>query len=155
MAVAGVPKLKLAGCAAAPGLLKEKSPAGWLPAGAWAALPKLKPPEAAGAEKEKPVVAVVAAVFGVPRVKPPPAAPDPKLNWFMAAALREEGRPPSGDPDPDPGPGPRPGGDGDGGGPAPAAPRLRRTADPPTRSAHRHRRPRPPPAAKRRARAQR
>lgn len=144
MAVAGVPKLKLAGCAAAPGLLKEKSPAGWLPAGAWAALPKLKPPEAAGVEKEKPVVAVVAAVFGVPRVKPPPAAPDPKLNWFMAAAaLREEGRPPSGDP----------GAGGDGGGPAPAAPRLRRTADPPTRSAHRHRRPRPPPAAKRRARA--
>lgn len=85
-AAAGAPKLKLAGCAAVPGVLKEKSPAGWLLAGVWAALPKLKPPEAAGVEKEKPVVAVVAAVFGVPKVKPPPAAPDPRLNWFMAAA---------------------------------------------------------------------
>lgn len=86
MAVTGVPKLKLAGCAAVPGVLKEKRPAGWLLAGVWAALPKLKPPEAAGVEKEKPVVAVVVAVFGVPKAKPPPAAPDPKLNWFMAAA---------------------------------------------------------------------
>lgn len=67
-------------------MLKEKGPAGWLLAGGWAAPPKLKPPWAPGAENEKPVVAVVAAVFGVPNVKLPPAAPDPKLNWLMAAA---------------------------------------------------------------------
>lgn len=87
-----VPKLKQAGCAVVAGVLKEKSPAGWLLAGVCAAVPKLKPPEAAEVKKEKPVVAVVAAaVFGVPKVKPPPAAPDPKLNWFMAVGGRSDG----------------------------------------------------------------
>lgn len=86
------PKLKPEGCAAAAGLLKEKSPAGWAPLAAGAALPKLKPPEevAAGAEKEKPAVAavVVAAGRAAPRLKAPPGAAAPKLNWLMARRRR-------------------------------------------------------------------
>lgn len=89
-AALGEPKVKPEGCAAVPGLLKEKSPADWAPLAAGAALPKLKALEVtAGAEKEKPaVVAVVAAARGALRLKAPPGAAAPKLNWLMARRRR-------------------------------------------------------------------
>lgn len=79
-----VPKLNPGVCVVGVCVVSEKRPVEGAVAAGWLGVPKLNPP-VPEVEKEKPVAAVVVAVFAVPNVKPPAGAPvPPKLNPLMA-----------------------------------------------------------------------
>lgn len=79
-----VPKLKAGVCVAGVWVLSENRLVAGVLAADWEGVPKLNPP-VLDAEKEKPVVGVVVAVFVLPNVNPPVEAPvPPKLNPLMA-----------------------------------------------------------------------
>lgn len=79
-----VPKLKAGVCVAGVWVLSENRLVEGVLAADWEGIPKLNLP-VPDVEEKKPVVAVVVAVFAVPKVNPPVGAPvPPKLKPLMA-----------------------------------------------------------------------